>query len=88
MGFSTVSTFLPRRSREVRPATRVVDLPEPVGPVSSRMPKGSSKMRARMATSSCRKPRAGKLKLARSWESRRMTMFSPKGVTMEETRMS
>lgn len=88
MGSSTVRM---RRSGELiilRNAPRVVDLPEPVGPVTRMIPWGLRMTGSTFFRSSARRPSCSRVNSAEPWLSRRRLTLSPKFVGNVETRIS
>ena len=64
-------------------------LPEPVGPVTNRIPCGNFNALLIVANVSGVNPKPGRLySILRSAPNRRITIFSPKGVGREDTRIS
>jgi len=66
----------------------VVVLPEPVGPVTSRIPSGIEMTRSNVFWSSVRKPSSASPSLRPSLSKIRITMLSPWFVGRQETRKS
>ena len=69
-------------------AARVVDFPEPVGPVISMLPNGFSIPRWRMSIDLPSRPRSARVMLPESGSRIRITTFSPFLVGNVETRKS
>ncbi|CRW98505.1 hypothetical protein PAERUG_P53_London_9_VIM_2_02_13_03224 [Pseudomonas aeruginosa] len=88
IGSSTVRMFRVRSLSVVRLAYRVVVLPEPVGPVTSRMPCGLRTVSSISLRSRSLMPRCCRFRRPACLSSRRSTTRSPLAEGRVETRMS
>src|SRR5450756_2227753 len=87
-GSSTVMTLISGRETALSVAYKVVDLPEPVGPVTSIMPYGLVYDCSKTALFRSRKPRSERSSRAVELSKMRITTFSPQTVGKVATRRS
>ena len=88
MGSSTVMILWTPSSTSSKALAKVVDLPDPVGPVTSTMPLLARSQPRNISRWSGSMPRLSSAMSPRSWASSRSTMDSPNAQGTVETRMS